>query len=33
MKKVFAINNEKKTKKPAPGRRNTFHIVQRTNPL
>jgi len=32
MKKVFAINNKKKAKKLAPGRRNTFHIVQRTTP-
>jgi hypothetical protein len=32
MKKAFAINNKKKTKKLAPGRRNTFHIIQRTTP-
>jgi hypothetical protein len=32
MEKAFAINNRKKSKKPVPGRRNTFHIVRCTIP-
>jgi hypothetical protein len=32
MEKAFAINNKKKSKKPVPRRRNTFHIVRRTIP-